>query len=111
MRRSVGIITRGFSASVASRPNRARDAIPPPEQADLQQIISTNMTSPTRKSTSTAFRQGWRFTRRLDGLLEAGRIDREAWENAESGGTDEWPQERVAVAAPMVRRSARLRVS
>jgi hypothetical protein len=31
---------------------------------------------------STAFRQGWRVQTRLDGLLEAGRIDREAWDAA-----------------------------
>jgi hypothetical protein len=31
---------------------------------------------------STAFRQGWRVRTRLDGLLEAGRIDRKAWDAA-----------------------------
>jgi hypothetical protein len=32
---------------------------------------------------STAFRQAWRITTRLDGLLEAGRIDREQYEAAQ----------------------------
>jgi DNA-directed RNA polymerase specialized sigma24 family protein len=32
---------------------------------------------------ATAFRQGWRVTARLDGLLEAGRIDREQWDGAQ----------------------------
>jgi hypothetical protein len=32
---------------------------------------------------STAFRQGWRVATRLDGLLEAGRIDREQWDTAQ----------------------------
>lgn len=31
---------------------------------------------------STSFRQGWRVASRLDGLLEAGRIDREQWDAA-----------------------------
>ncbi len=34
---------------------------------------------------STAFRQGWRVSTRLDGLLEAGRISREAW-----GAAQDW---------------------
>jgi hypothetical protein len=31
---------------------------------------------------ATAFRQAWRVATRLDGLLETGRIDREAWDCA-----------------------------
>jgi hypothetical protein len=53
--------------------------------------IATNQPTPqfqqhhtveTPQVDSTAFRQGWRVTTRLDGLLEAGRIDREAWDAA-----------------------------
>jgi hypothetical protein len=80
MRRSVGIITRSFSASVASRPNRASGAVPPP-------VAGTNGLSPPPRRHRAAFRQGWHVASRLDALLEAGRIDREAERLRSSGAT------------------------
>jgi hypothetical protein len=84
MRRSSGpIITRSFSATTA-RPT-PHSALPPPP-------VPTNRPTPqfTRhhdiaapQVDATAFRQGWRVTARLDGLLEAGRIDREQWDGAQ----------------------------
>jgi hypothetical protein len=53
--------------------------------------IATNQPTPqfqqhhtveTPQVDATAFRQGWRVMTRLDSLLEAGRIDREAWDAA-----------------------------
>jgi hypothetical protein len=84
MRRPAGIVTRSFSASVASRPNLHSAAIPPP-------AVGTNRPTPqftqhhdvtAPRVDKRAFRQGWRVATRLDGLLEAGRIDREAWDRA-----------------------------
>jgi hypothetical protein len=72
-----GLIHRSHAAAAVSRP------APRP--------IATNQPTPQFQQhhtverpqvDSTAFRQGWRVTTRLDGLLEAGRIDREAWDAA-----------------------------
>jgi hypothetical protein len=83
MRRPAGIVTRSFSASVASRPNLHSAAIPPPAVATNRPTPITqhhDVTAP--RVDNRAFRQGWRVATRLDGLLEAGRIDREAWDCA-----------------------------
>jgi hypothetical protein len=80
MRRS-GIVTRSYTVTVSARPAAA---------APLP-AVTTNRPTPqfTRhhevtapQVDSTAFRQGWRVATRLDGLLEAGRINREAWDCA-----------------------------
>jgi hypothetical protein len=84
MRRPAGIVTRSFSTA-ADRPSpHARAPIP-------VTVVATNQPTPAYRQhhdvaaplvDATAFRQGWRVSSRLDALLEAGRIDREAWDAA-----------------------------
>src|SRR5262249_54017831 len=75
------IVTRSFAAT-ATRP-APRPAVP--------LVVTTAAPTPQFRQhhnveapqvDSTAFRQGWRVTTRLDALLEAGRIDKEQWEAA-----------------------------
>jgi hypothetical protein len=81
--RRPGIVTRSLSAA-AVRPAPASAPVPLP-------AVATNRPTPQYQHhhdvtvpqvDSTAFRQGWRVATRLDGLFEAGRIDREAWDCA-----------------------------
>lgn len=83
MRRPTGIVTRSFSAATVRPSPHARAPLPPP--------VSTNQPTASYRQhhnveapqvDATAFRQGWRVCSRLDSLLEAGRIDREAWDAA-----------------------------
>jgi hypothetical protein len=82
MRRHAGIVTRSFSAA-AVRPS--------PHAAPLPPVVATSAPTPQFRQhhrieapqvDATAFRQGWRVATRLDALLEADRIDREAWDGA-----------------------------
>lgn len=83
MRRPAGIVTRSYSAA-AVRPS-------PQAHAPLPPVVATNQPAPAFRRhhdvepprvDSTAFRQAWRVCSRLDSLLEAGRVDREAWDAA-----------------------------
>jgi hypothetical protein len=84
MRRPAGIVTRSFSTA-AVRPS-------PPAHAPIPPTVATNQPTPAFRRhhdveapqvDSEAFRQGWRVQARLDQLLEAGKIDREAWDAAQ----------------------------
>jgi hypothetical protein len=72
-----GLIHRSYAAAAvsgpASRPVATNQPTPQFQQHHDVERPQVN---------STAFRQGWRVRTRLDGLLEAGRIDREAWDAA-----------------------------
>ena len=83
MRRPGQIVARSFSAA-AARPAPHGRASPPP-------AVATNQPAPAYRQhhdvaapqvDSTAFRQGWRVCSRLDSLLEAGAITRDAWDAA-----------------------------
>jgi hypothetical protein len=87
MARHGPIVSRSYGASVTARPSPHSAPVLPP-------AVPTNRPTPqfTRhhdvaapQVDSRAFRQGWRVQTRLDSLLEAGRIDREAWDC-----TQEW---------------------
>jgi hypothetical protein len=84
MARPGSVVTRSFSASAATRPTPHSAAVPPPAVATSRPTTQFtrhhDVTAP--QVDSTAFRQGWRVATRLDALLEAGRIDREAWDFA-----------------------------
>jgi hypothetical protein len=86
MRRSAGIVTRSFSAA-AIRPSPHTHAPVPPAVAINQPTLAYrrhhDIEAP--RVDSTAFRQAWRVCSRLDSLLEAGRIDREAWDAVHTG--------------------------
>lgn len=80
MRCPGSLVTRSFSASVSPRSTPHSAPVLPP-------VVATSR--PTAQFTrhhdvvdAAAFRQGWRVCSRLDSLLEAGRIDQEAWDCA-----------------------------
>jgi hypothetical protein len=81
--RRPGTVTRSFVATT-SRPS--------PQRAGLPAAAATAAPTPQYRRhhdvaapqvDSTAFRQSWRVSTRLDSLLEANRIDREAWDCAQ----------------------------
>jgi hypothetical protein len=83
MRRPGSLVSRSFSAASVMPSPHASAPLPP--------AVATNQPTPAYRRhhdveapqvDSTAFRQGWRVCSRLDSLLEAGRIDREAWDAA-----------------------------
>jgi hypothetical protein len=85
MRRPGSIVTRSFSASVASRPA-------PHSAPVIARVVPTSAPTAEYRTRHRVeapqvdaghFRQGWRVATRLDGLLEAGRIDREQWDCAQ----------------------------
>jgi DNA-directed RNA polymerase specialized sigma24 family protein len=82
-----GSVSRSFSAATASpAPTRSAYQAPAPSAAPGSNSPSLayrqhhDVTAP--QIDTTAFRQSWRLVTRLDGLLEAGRIDRETWNYA-----------------------------
>jgi hypothetical protein len=107
MRRPTGTISRSFTATTSSTrpaaaPQRALTAqvarslsmpgpahapavrpLPPlpPSKAPAAEYRQHHEVEAPQVDT-TRFRQGWRVSTRLDGLLEASAIDREAWEAA-----------------------------
>jgi hypothetical protein len=84
-------VTRSFSTATVprlattpvaiTRPAYRVPAAPPPSNAPSQTYLRHHDVTAPRVD-SAAFRQGWRVVTRLDGLLEAGRIDREQWDAA-----------------------------
>jgi hypothetical protein len=77
-------VTRSFSASAATRPSPHSAPVPPPPVATSRptpQFTQHHDVAAPRVD-DRSFRQGWRVATRLDSLLEAGRIDREAWDCA-----------------------------
>ncbi len=84
MARSGSMVTRFLGAT--ARPSAQPAPVPPPLPPSTSRPTPEfrhhhDVTAP--QVDSTAFRQGWRVTTRLDALLDAGRIDREAWEAAQ----------------------------
>jgi hypothetical protein len=84
MRRPAGIVIRSFSTA-AVRTSSSHTSVPPVPVAVTGQPTPAfrqhhDVAAP--QVDSTAFRQGWRVASRLDQLLEAGRIGREAWDAA-----------------------------
>lgn len=79
MRRPAGIVTRSFSASMARPSPPARAPLPPSSAPSAARLGHAEAIEVPRVDL-TAFRTAWRVSTRLDGLLEAGRIDREAWD-------------------------------
>jgi hypothetical protein len=82
MRRPGSVVTRSYAAAGTA---------PRPSAPALRPVVSTGRPTPQFRRhhdvtapqvDTTAFRQGWRVATRLDSLLEAGRIDREAWDCA-----------------------------
>jgi hypothetical protein len=82
MRRS-GFVTRSFGVTMA-RPAHVAAPVRPP-------VVISNRPTPqftchhdvaAPQVDNQAFRQGWRVCSRLDGLLESGCIDRDAWSAA-----------------------------
>lgn len=80
MRRPGSLVTRSYGASVASRPINHSAPVVSTGRPSPQYQRHHDVTPP--QVDTTAFRQGWRVASRLDSLLEAGRIDREAWDCA-----------------------------
>jgi hypothetical protein len=80
MRRS-GIVTRSYTVAVSARPAAAAPLPAVTTNRPTPQFTRHHEVSAPQVD-STAFRQGWRVATRLDGLLEAGRIEREAWDCA-----------------------------
>lgn len=78
-------VTRSFSAA-AARPSPSRTpsapSVPPATSRPTAEFERHHAVTPP-KVDAQAFRQGWRVATRLDALLEAGRIDREAWDAAQ----------------------------
>jgi hypothetical protein len=82
-RASSPIVTRSFAATCTTP--RPSAPVPP-------RVVSTAAPTPQYRRhhdvsapqvDSISFRQSWRVSTRLDNLLEAGRIDREAWDCAQ----------------------------
>jgi hypothetical protein len=69
-------------AAAAPRPHPISPAPLPPSSAPTREYRRHHDVAAPQVD-STAFRQGWRVTTRLGGLLDAGRIDREAWDAAQ----------------------------
>jgi hypothetical protein len=83
MARSGPIVTRSFAATTSRLTPHARAPVPPAvaTSAPTPQFRQHHHVEAPRVD-STVRRPGWRVTTRLDGLLEAGRIEREQWEAA-----------------------------
>jgi hypothetical protein len=103
MARPGSTMHRSYTAA-APRPSPHRTAPP---------AVTTNSPTPQFRQhhqvqapqvDGAAFRQGWRVATRLDGLLEAGRIDREQWDAAA-----EW-RRWAEVISPMKAQSWDLRI-
>jgi hypothetical protein len=74
-------VSRSYSASAATRLSPHSASVSPAAVATSRptsQFTRHHDVAPPQVD-GRAFRQGWRVTTRLDGLLETGRIDREAW--------------------------------
>ena len=84
MARHGSTITRSFRASASTQPSPHSAAVPPRAVATAAPTAAYRQhhdaTAP--QVDNRAFRQGWRIASRLDSLVEAGRIDREAWDYA-----------------------------
>ena len=78
------IVTRSFSAAAVRPSPHTRAPVPPPGVATAQPSLTYQQHHDVAAPLvdATAFRQGWRICTRLDGLLEAGRIDRACWDAA-----------------------------
>jgi hypothetical protein len=85
MARSGPTVTRSFATTAPAPRSASRNA------AALSAAIATSRPTPQfvrhhdvvpPQIDTHTFRPGWRVTTRLDGLLEAGRIDREQWDAA-----------------------------
>jgi DNA-directed RNA polymerase specialized sigma24 family protein len=76
MRRPPGIVTRSFAAA-AVQPARAAPVAPPVSTGRPTPQFTQHHRVEAPQVDGTAFRQAWLRTTKLDGLLEAGRIDRD----------------------------------